>query len=217
MGNINEKKSPPLLLLCPCCLSSIPLITIDKSLKIDIKCECNRRQNIQQIKSYIAKVSQCSREYKMIIEKIKSNKQCKLHKAKIAMYYCEICEEEICSACKNNDHFNHKVSFISDYCKQLSTQLMSQYEKYKESINKNEDISSFIEIVIKDITFYHIENNLNLLKTGINIMEIASSLQEKEKPIEIKQDDISIINNEDRTKKKEKRIILNIIIILMRK
>ena len=206
MGNINEKKSPPLLLLCPCCLSSIPLITIDKSLKIDIKCECNRRQNIQQIKSYIAKVSQCSREYKMIIEKIKSNKQCKLHKAKIAMYYCEICEEEICSACKNNDHFNHKVSFISDYCKQLSTQLMSQYEKYKESINKNEDISSFIEIVIKDITFYHIENNLNLLKTGINIMEIASSLQEKEKPIEIKQDDISIINNEDRTKKKEKTI-----------
>ena len=211
MGNITEKKSPPLLLLCPCCLSSIPLITIDKALKIDIKCECNRRQVIQQITNYIAKISQCSRDYKMIIEKIKKNKQCKLHKAKTAVYYCEICEEEICSLCKNNDHFNHKVSFISDYCKELSTQLMSQYEKNKKSINKNGDIPCLIEIVINDITFYHIENNINLLKTGINIIEIASSIQEKSN--EIKKDNKSMINNiknNNQLIKKEKLIKPNI-------
>lgn len=211
MGNITEKKSPPLLLLCPCCLSSIPLITIDKALKIDIKCECNRRQVIQQITNYIAKISQCSRDYKMIIEKIKKNKQCKLHKAKTAVYYCEICEEEICSLCKNNDHFNHKVSFISDYCKELSTQLMSQYEKNKKSINKNGDIPCLIEIVINDITFYHIENNINLLKTGINIIEIASSIQEKSN--EIKKDNKSMINNIKKNNqliKKEKLIKPNI-------
>lgn len=211
MGNITEKKSPPLLLLCPCCLSSIPLITIDKALKIDIKCECNRRQVIQQITNYIAKISQCSRDYKMIIEKIKKNKQCKLHKAKTAVYYCEICEEEICSFCKNNDHFNHKVSFISDYCKELSTRLMSQYEKNKKSINKNGDIPCLIEIVINDITFYHIENNINLLKTGINIIEIASSIQEKSN--EIKKDNKSMINNiknNNQLIKKEKLIKPNI-------
>lgn len=211
MGNITEKKSPPLLLLCPCCLSSIPLITINKALKIDIKCECNRRQVIQQITNYIAKISQCSRDYKMIIEKIKKNKQCKLHKAKTAVYYCEICEEEICSLCKNNDHFNHKVSFISDYCKELSTQLMSQYEKNKKSINKNGDIPCLIEIVINDITFYHIENNINLLKTGINIIEIASSIQEKSN--EIKKDNKSMINNiknNNQLIKKEKLIKPNI-------
>ena len=147
----------------------------------------------------------------MIIEKIKKNKQCKLHKAKTAVYYCEICEEEICSLCKNNDHFNHKVSFISDYCKELSTQLMSQYEKNKKSINKNGDIPCLIEIVINDITFYHIENNINLLKTGINIIEIASSIQEKSN--EIKKDNKSMINNiknNNQLIKKEKLIKPNI-------
>lgn len=194
--NISKESSPPLL-LCPCCLSSIPLITIDKSLKIDIKCDCKRRQIITQIKPYIAKLSQCHFD-KMIIEKLKNTKKCKLHNAKIAMYYCEICEEEICSSCKNNEHFNHKVSFISDYCKNLLTMLISQYERNKTFINQYGDIDSFLNIVIKDIQFYHIENNINLLKTGLNFIHIASFIKEKEKPIEERK-----IENNGKTIKKE--------------
>ena len=81
------------------------------------------------------------------------------------LFYCDDCQKELCSLCKDESHNGHKIRLIKDIVSEIKN-IKLKCENYKE-------FSDFIELV--ENKFYkeyntELEKNMNRLEESINIL-----------------------------------------------